>query len=243
MIFLPTIKQFLSKSLIPMGHTMYIYGGGWNREDSGAGHEARIIGEPPGWKAFYRTQGSCYNFRNFSNCNSLGLDCTGYIGWVLYNLFSSENDGEGYVFKSDSFGLNLNKKGLGAVTRASEVTNFRCGDIFYSGTEHHAYICFGECIDGSVILAHSSPPGVMLSGTPARKGGGRSIAQYASETFMQKNFNEWYNKFPDTDRGEDYLTKYDRFRFYKVVVSDPEGLTKLYADEVLSIFEQNKINK
>lgn len=232
----PTIKKLVKTALTPLGHTMYVYGGGWNEEDTFASLEARSIGESSAWKNFFLTQTSGYNFKKFLHCSTLGLDCTGYIGWVIYNLLNSEDNLPGYVFKSTELGYSLEKLGLGGVSEASLNPTHRCGDIFFSSKYSHAYISLGECEDKSVLLLHSSPPGVILSGTPSPFCKGRSIAQIYAHRFMQKNHPQWYAKFPKCDRGADYLKDYHRFRFYKVVVPDPDDVSSLCANQILHSF-------
>lgn len=230
----PTVKRFISQALLPVGQTMYVYGGGWNEQDTFAGTQARSIGIAPQWYNFFRTQSSDYNFKNFLHCSSLGLDCTGYIGWAIYNLFNEENGKDGYVFESRILGHKLSTMGLGSVTPSKNVTNHRCGDIFFSPRHRHAYISLGQCSDKSVLLLHSSPPGVMLSGTPAQSSCSPSIAQKYACFFMKKHHPEWFLKFPCSDRGIQYLHDYDRFRFYKVILPDPEGICAYSPQTILS---------
>lgn len=235
MICSPTLKLFIQKALIPVGHTMYVYGGGWNEEDTFASREATAIGESPAWFQFFCTQNRQYNFKNFLHCSSLGLDCTGYIGWAIYNLFNKEDGLNGYVFESRILGYRLQEMGLGSVTEAQNVTNHRCGDIFFSPKHRHAYIALGEFEDKSVVLLHSSPPGVMLSGTDSPYGDKPSLAQRCATGYMKKKHPQWFFKYPCSDRGKDYLQDYHRFRFFKVVVSDPEGICELNPEEILSL--------
>jgi len=231
---IPTIKKLIKTALTPLGHTMYVYGGGWNEEDTFASLEARTIGEGSAWKNFFLTQSSGYNFKKFLHCSTLGLDCTGYIGWVIYNLLNTENNLPGYVFKSGELGYRLENLGLGSVSEASSNPSHRCGDIFFSSKHSHAYISLGECEDKSILLLHSSPPGVILSGTPSPVCERRSQAQIYAHRFMHVNHPQWYAKFPKCDRGADYLYDYHRFRFYKVVVPDPDELSSLTATQILS---------
>lgn len=44
-----TLENLLKTALLPIGNTMYIYGGGWNEEDTGAGIEAMTIGVSHKW--------------------------------------------------------------------------------------------------------------------------------------------------------------------------------------------------
>lgn len=42
----------MQTALLPVGYTLYIWGGGWNVCDTGAGEDAMRIGVSPRWKAF-----------------------------------------------------------------------------------------------------------------------------------------------------------------------------------------------
>lgn len=42
--YTPTLKHFLKTSIKPVGQTMYVWGGGWNKADTAAGKEARQMG-------------------------------------------------------------------------------------------------------------------------------------------------------------------------------------------------------
>lgn len=212
---------------------MYIYGGGWNDEDTAAGVEARTIGESTTWRRFFNTQGAHYDFKTFLHCSCLGLDCTGYIGWALYNLFNTKSGHNGYVFESRILGYRLQDMGLGKVTDAARVTSHRCGDIFFSPLYRHAYISLGECSDKSVVLLHSSPPGVMLSGTSSPYGSYSLATKYATR-FMRKNYPQWSLKFPCCNRGKEYLANYHRLRFSASVVADPENFFLKNPHQILS---------
>lgn len=39
-----TLQNFLTIAMQPVDQTMYVWGGGWNEEDTGAGQDARRIG-------------------------------------------------------------------------------------------------------------------------------------------------------------------------------------------------------
>ena len=89
---------------MPIGKTMYIYGGGWNENDTGAGIEAMTLGIDPKWAEFAQKQDSSYNFKDYDYKQNkeyihLGLDCSGYIGWLLYNIFRIRVM---LIFKKDS---------------------------------------------------------------------------------------------------------------------------------------------
>ena len=48
-----TLRNFLAAALAPVGTTLYVYGGGWNRQDTGASAQAVTIGQPASWRAFF----------------------------------------------------------------------------------------------------------------------------------------------------------------------------------------------
>ena len=57
-----TLKQFITIAMQPVGKVMYVWGGGWNEADTGAGIEAMTIGVSPNWKAFFEKQDKDYDF-------------------------------------------------------------------------------------------------------------------------------------------------------------------------------------
>ena len=103
----------------------------------------------------------------------------------------------------------------------------------------HVYIVIGKCADGSVVLVHSSPKGVMINGTVSRSGKVKSKAWKLARKYMMKYFPAWYAKYPDVSRGSSYLNSYGRMRWYlgrkKSVMSDPDGLRRKNAAQVLKV--------
>ena len=79
---------------------MYIWGGGWNEEDTGSGKGSTHIGVLPDWKNFSSKQDAGYNFFNYKYNINAGLDCSGFVGWAIYNVFNTQNEKDGYVMKS-----------------------------------------------------------------------------------------------------------------------------------------------
>lgn len=176
-----TLKDLLSTALIPCGHTLYVWGGGWNAEDTGAGEDALRIGESPRWRAFYEANARGYDYKEHRYSFGDGLDCSGYVGWVLYNTLE-ESGGtdasrqapcaqptrtahpEGYVCKSTDMAQWLSGLGFGTYVPKSLSGCSLPGDIV--SMKGHVYISLGTCADGSVVLLHSSPQaGVQISGT------------------------------------------------------------------------------
>ena len=237
-----SIKGFLETALQPMGTTMYIYGGGWNEEDTGAGEEARTIGLSEKWAEFAAEQTSSYNYKDYDykadvSVIHLGLDCSGFAGWAIYNTLETENGKEGYVDYYNRVLERLENAGYGKLTMSYNVTDYKPGDIMKSNG--HMWIVIGSCSDGSVVLLHSSPPGVMLSGTATPSGKKNSEANTLATYYMKTYYTDWYNRYPDSSRGAGYLTGYNQFRWdvtdnsENSIFTDEEGYQNMTASEVL----------
>ena len=232
-----TIKEFLKTALKPMGSTMYIYGGGWNEEDTGAGIEARTIGLSSTWADFASKQTSSYNYKNYDyksdvNVIHLGLDCSGYVGWAIYNTLETENGKEGYVDYENKVLERLASAGYGTLTYASNVTDYKPGDIMKSSG--HMWIVVGTCSDGSVVLMHSSPPGVQFSGTPTPSGNSNSEAVEIATYYKKTYYSSWYERYPDSAKGSSYFSGYNQFRWTTSGnFSDPDGYQEKSAVQVL----------
>ena len=48
-----TLRNFLAAALAPVGTTLYVYGGGWTRQDTGASAQAVTKGQPAPGRAFF----------------------------------------------------------------------------------------------------------------------------------------------------------------------------------------------
>ena len=229
-----TLKKLLKTALQPVGSTMYVWGGGWNRADTGAGREARTIGVSPAWKRFCKKQKKTYDYRKNRYRITNGLDCSGYVGWCIYNIMNTVSGKKGYVMPARKMAYSYAKNGWGTYTKKSRVKNFRAGDIMSSSA--HVYIVVGQCRDGSVVLMHSSPPGVQISGTAAPSGRQNSQAVKLARKYMKNYFPDWYKKYGSAVKDSSYLTSYDRMRWDlsgKSVMSDPDGYRNKTAGEIL----------
>ncbi len=228
-----TLKNFLQTALEPVGTTLYIYGGGWDWQDTGSAVQARTIGVSSDWVRFFETHDAnfaykesdsdgtktdpatgYYPYGGFNEYYYAGLDCSGYIGWILYNTFESENDKEGYVGSSTGFARRLSEKGLGEWTQDVKAPDkntgykFKPGDIM--SINGHVWLSLGTCGDGSVVILHSSPS-LSRTGQP---GGGVQIsaigtketceAYRLADMYMSEHYPLWYERYPvylcDPDR-------------------------------------------
>lgn len=251
-----TVKNFLSTAIQPLGTTCYIWGGGWNDEDTGAGDTAKHIGIYPKWEQFFEQQNEKYDFRDYAvtkpgetrvpipECLPLGLDCSGYCGWVLYNVFHNKSgEGDGYVFPHEQRISNFVKSGWGDSTNPEDIKDYKAGDIL--DKSGHVYICVGQCSDKSVVLLHSSPPGVHICGTATPDENKSSEAVALAEKYMTTYYPEWNEKFSHFGyvRDSKYLKEYTQLRWnISGTMKDPDNYTKMTPEEVLSdLFGENNI--
>ena len=268
-----TVKNFLSTALMPAGHCLYIYGGGWNWQDTGAGDATRTIGLSPDWVRFFEEHDGSYTYRDrdgdeankdaahsfypygrFNQYCYAGLDCSGYVGWTLYNTFESENGKAGWVNKSTQFARDLSEQGLGKwsnvvpVPDGSKKTALLPGDII--SLPGHVWIALGTCADGSVVMLHSSP----TRSYDNQPGGGVQLgaigpdhnceALVLAEKYNTKYFPDWHDRYPV------FLLTYDRYipstenpdtgRFSwdtkaEGGLTDPDGIRKMKPAQILAL--------
>ncbi len=230
-----TIKQMLQIALKPVGKTVYVWGGGWSKKIS------TRIGVSPKWEAFFDKQTSSYDYRTTRYQTNNGLDCSGYVSWVLYNTFHTKKGQGSFLMLAQLMAKTYASWGWGSYKSARKFKKYKAGDIM-SLASGHVFIVIGRCSDGSIVLVHSSPKGVMINGTVSKTGKKKSKAWKLAKKYMKKYYPEWYAKFPDVSRSSSYLTSYSKMSWYideeKSVMSDPEGLRKMDAAHVLkAIFE------
>ncbi len=181
---LATLKNFLATAFRPVGTTLYMFGGGWNWQDTGSGSLVTQIGVPQSWIDFFQAQTINYTFKShdyasgdlpenqdpehsyypyygFNEYNYAGVDCSAYIAWVVYNTINTESGGEGFLTNSRNMANSFASRGWGTIT--SEVkkpkkradSEFLPGDIF--SIDGHVWICIGTMDDGSLVILHSTP--------------------------------------------------------------------------------------
>ena len=232
-----TMEKFLSKALEPVGTTMYIWGGGWDAEDSHAGASSTRIGLSPTWRFYADMQDETYDFTEHKWERENGLDCSGYVGWVLYNTFETKDGENGYVMKSTDMALTYAKWRFGKAIK--KPTEFLPGDIV--SMEGHVWISLGTCADGSVLMIHSSPPGVMLCGTQVQGADeveSKSIAIELAEKFMSKYYPDWYEKYPDCAKPSSYLENVTLMRWYEHTLKGALEFQRLSGEEMRAYLQR-----
>ncbi len=225
-----TMANLLVTAFSPVGQTMYIWGGGWNEEDTGAGPEATSLGVSPRWAEFAARQTEAYDYYDYKYQIHDGLDCSGYIGWLVYNLFETEDGQEGYVMKSSQMAENFAERGWGTYTPAEQVVDWKLGDVM--SMKGHVWLCLGTCEDGSVLILHSSVTGVAVCGTKLPNGE-ESEAVLLATDFMSSCYPEWYAKYPNCSRSYDYLSKSGQFRWSDEILQDEWDLRAYLAEDLL----------
>ncbi len=270
---LHTLKNFLTIAMEPVGTTLYMYGGGWDWQDEGSAWSTRTIGISPDWVRFWQEQDANYTYRdNYGNSanqdppNSYypygeyneyyytGLDCSGYVGWALYNTIHDENGLEGYVGKSTQMAKRLADYGWGSwsktiSTNAGSDNRLKPGDIM--SMNGHVWISLGTCADGSVVIAHSTPSD-SRNGQP---GGGVQLgavgtsetceAYQLASSYMYEYFPEWCERYRPSLKGTGYLSTSasdaGRFRWNTTdPLTDPENVQNMTPAQVLKLIFQKE---
>lgn len=233
-IKVPSLKELLRNSIRPVGKTLYVWGGGWNEEDTGAGEEARKIGLSSRWEEFFNENDAAYNFQDSLYQIHDGLDCSGFIGWTLYNTFNNSDGREGLVVLSAQTGDALAARGWGKVIPAENVENHMPGDLMYS--DSHVYMVLGEYDDGSVLLIHSAPPGgVQISGTPSFDGNEHSMASHIADTLMQKYYPDFYSRYSSQTTDSSFLYGFSQFRWNPETMSDAQSIQSKTPDQIINL--------
>ena len=243
-----TLRNFLSNALMPVGRTLYVYGGGWNWQDTGASEFCRSASLPDVWQRFFQSQTGRYNYKNPSPSESYypfggwneyyyaGLDCSGYVGWAVYRTLNAADGGEGYVCSASRQAAELAARGLGSVRQST--ADLCPGDIV--SISGHVWICLGRCSDGSVVILHSTP-------SPSRtgeKGGGVQLGAIGGSTaceayrladrYLSRYYPAWYERYaPSLKTPGSYLSANGVFSWN--ALSDPDGVKNMQAPEVLRL--------
>lgn len=228
------------------------------------------IGRLQSWIDFFDRQNACYAYRNDSNpahsyyptggwnqYGYAGLDCSGYLGWTLYNTLHTESasvsDCDGYVAPARRVCPYACPKSLGYPfpsglrQRPQEPSSFRPGDIF--SMDGHVWLCIGPCRDGSLVIAHSTPSpsktdckggGVQLSAlNPASDADKDCQAYRLAERFMQR-YSRWSARYqaqllPYSVYGRLSENPHAGLFQWNDFLSDKEDVEDQFAEEILQM--------
>ena len=221
-----TLKNYLKTALEPVGTTLYVYGAGWDWQDDLSSNQSMTIGLSQSWIDFFQQQDANYTYKNSADPahsyyphNSwnqyyyAGLDCSGYVGWVVYNVMHTQNsvntDNDGYVMSSTKMAKTFADKGWGTWTR--DIKSFKPGDIF--SMSGHVWTVLGVCDDGSIVFLHSTPSdskagqgggGVQLSALNPNSDDDKNCEAYKLVTkYMTKYYPEWSTRYDAVLRSYD----------------------------------------
>lgn len=260
-----TIKNFLQTSLEPVGTALYIYGGAWNWTDDGSSKEARTIGLSQSWLDFFQSKDASFSYRNnksttksyyphktYNQYNYAGIDCSGYIGWAVYNTMNTENGKSGFVIRANNMAKSYaDDFGMGTRTRKFTPHDFKPGDIF--SMKGHVWTALGVCEDGSVVILHSSP----TNSKKGSSGGGVQIgalgansncqAMKLAKAYMEKYYPAWSERYNVTFYPYSRYTAMPNAAHGKFTwndngtgLLDPDGYRKMSAEEILKdLFNEN----
>ena len=268
-----TLKNFFATAMMPVGTTLYVYGGGWNWQDEGSAFQTRTIGLSDDWRRFFYSQDVNYTFKEkdgdenkkdaahsyypyggYNEYYYAGLDCSGYVGWTLYNVMNKEDGKDGYVMSSTKLAKTLAENGWGKWTQNFKKpvnykdSEFLPGDIF--SKKGHVWICLGTCEDGSIVILHSTA----ADSRTGQPGGGPELsaigeskdcdAYRLADEYMSAYFPDWYARYPIalknyeeyTHVEGEYVGKFSwNLTGADAVLSDPDNLRSKRPEEILEI--------
>ena len=271
-----TLKNYLQTAMNPVGTALYVYGGSWDWQDVNSSNQALTIGLPQSWIDFFQQQDANYTYKNSADPahsyyphNSwnqyyyAGLDCSGYVGWVVYNVMHTQNsvntDNDGYVMSSTKMAKTFADKGWGTWTR--DIKSFKPGDIF--SMSGHVWTVLGVCDDGSIVFLHSTPSdskagqgggGVQLSALNPNSDNDKNCEAYKLVTkYMTKYYPEWstrydavlrsYDSYAAPATGSPFKEKWSgnfSWNLDGTGLTDPDGYANMSAAEILAdLFGEN----
>lgn len=260
-----TLKNFLATAMEPVGTVLYIYGGSWDWQDLGSSNQATTIGLSQTWLDFFKSKDHTYTYRNNSNFAEsyyphkgyneyyyAGMDCSGYVGWALYNVMNTQNGKDGYVMSSTKMARTFAENyGYGTWTRTFNSSSFKAGDIF--SISGHVWICLGVCDDGSLVILHSTPSdsrsdnpggGVQLSGIGENED---CQAYKLAKKYMERYYPVWGNRYPAVFKTYGSYTSLSNtnagkfsWNLDETGLLDPDGYVDMSAEEILKdLFGEN----
>ena len=216
-----TVRNFLKNALLPLGNTLYIWGGG--HTDA----EAESYGVNPQWKDFFNTQNSSYNYSDHLYEYGKGLDCSGYVGWTAHQVTK-----EYATTTSTGMPAYFARKGWGTCVTGDTSQKFTPGDVV--SKSGHVWIVIGQCSDGSVVVIHATPPYIQLGGTVSSTGSINSEAIELANEYMKMYYPVAYERYGVKVLDRSYLTGVNHFTWSSSILSDSEGYRRKKPAEILN---------
>ena len=122
---------------------------------------------------------------------------------------------------------NFAERGWGTLIKNPQ--QFLPGDIV--SMDGHVWISLGTCADGSVLLVHSSPPGVSICGTQLEDGK-ESIASGIAKEYMSQVHPKWQELYPNRMVSQSYLQNVSVMRWNEETMTDVEEIQKMSGEDV-----------
>ena len=216
-----TVRNFLKNALLPLGNTLYIWGGG--HTDA----EAESYGVNAQWKQFFNTQNSTYNYSDHLYEYGKGLDCSGYVGWTAHQVTK-----EYATTTSTGMPAYFARKGWGTCVTGDTSQKFTPGDVV--SKSGHVWIVIGQCSDGSVGVIHATPPYIQLGGTVSSTGSINSEAIELANEYMKMYYPVAYERYGVKVLDRSYLTGVNHFTWSSSILSDSEGYRRKKPAEILN---------
>ena len=282
---LRTLKNFISTAFQPVGTTLYVFGGGWDFQDVGTSYEGRTIGISKNWVKFFDDQNTSYTYRDDEHYNNTyypfgeynlyyyaGLDCSGFVGWSIYNnIYKDSLSHPGFVTNAKKIANNLEKENYGIwmhTVNGSTYSNpnytllaneLKVGDIL--STSGHVMIVLGKCNDGSFIILHSTPSksksgkpggGVQMSAVNTKESGSTNCEAYKlCDEFMKKYFKKWSERYNVVVTATETVFNFKddvpttglfHWDLTNGIITDPDNYTLKSASEILKDLFESGIN-
>ena len=280
---LRTLKNFISTAFQPVGTTLYVFGGGWDFQDLGTSYEGRTIGISQNWVKFFDDHNTSYTYRDDAHPNNTyyplgefnqyyyaGLDCSGYVGWSIYNtIYNDSLTHPGFVTNARKIANNLEKENYGIWMHTVEGSTYsnpnytlladelKVGDIL--STSGHVMIVLGKCNDGSFIILHSTPSnsksgkpggGVQMSAVNPKESGSTNCEAYKlCEEYMNKYFKKWSERYNVVVIATETVFNFKddvpvtglfHWNLTNGIITDPDNYTLKSASEILKDLFENE---
>lgn len=216
-----TVKNFLLNALLPVGNTLYIWGGGHDDAD------ASRYGVNPQWEKFFNTQDENYNYTEHRYEYGNGLDCSGYVGWAVHQVMKDWATTTSTIMPKYYY-----QKGWGSYKENDTSMKFQTGDIV--SMSGHVWIVIGQCSDGSVVIMHATPPYVQISGTVSSSGSTNSEAIQLAKKYMSKYYPVGYERYGNKIASKSYMTGINHFTWSSSVLKDPDGYRSKTPAQILA---------